>query len=932
AVSWQDAGATPGSFAGAELSGDGDDEAVHLRWKSPSASPGPTHSYVVLPVTPVGAGPASEPATAARLAPRIEGWEIRRDSSMIASLPGTATSFDDPGAAPGFADPPEVLAVSRPEGVDLTWPAPPTHAGAVHTYELVAMGVSAGRIEAGRAEPSLVGFRIECDAFEPVNLSATESAFFDGTGEPGTLGAPSGLVALPGASGAVHVEWQAPPSTPGRLRAYRVVARTSAGVDAPSEPIAAGRAAPEVDGYEVQRDGGPWFPVGSATSFDDGEGPPATLAATASLIADRALGFVELRLDGAPVVGTPPAVAYRVRARAGTETGPASGPVTGVREAGGAIRVQWQRSAGDADADYTDVPDAVFRSSVDLDASTTEYRYYRALLRAAGAEGFSAPVRGRARGYSALAMGWSTTCGLQTDGTAACWGGNLPPLIPANESFSKLAIGGDHACGLRASDGKMLCFGGNDDGQAPPGPSAEPYLDVAAGYSHTCYIDGAGGLWCIGRFGRGPIWSPGPYVAVAAGSDQTCAALAAGGIDCWNQSGTRPTGTFSSVTAGDRFACALRDDGKRLCWGDNYNGGAPPGPSAETFSVIGAGNNHSCGLLDTGALQCFGSPVGREPPAGPTLETWIDLAVKGHLTSALGVDGKVRSWGGNYTGSVPFRPVTGAFSSLSTTYGYTCGLRVSDGRRVCWGWDYWSDSESGPSAEPFLEVATGGRHGCGILQDHSVVCWGDDSEGQAPPGPSTDRFDAITAGYEHTCGIRMDGKVVCWGKNDRGQAPPAPSADSFTSVSAGDYHTCGLRVDGKVLCWGPNDWGKAPPGPSADTFLSVNSGEEHTCGIRSDSKLVCWGRNFWGEAPTTPPTDTFRSVAIGHMHTCGIRTDGTAKCFGWNFYGQRDAPTNEVFQSLTAKGDHTCGLNDEGKVICWGTNYFGQAPHPGANP
>lgn len=932
-VAWQDDGATPGGLTSAGLSGTGEAEAVHLAWRTPTGFPGPTHTYTVVPITSVGEGPASAMVQAARLAPGIGGWEIRRDGVAIASLPGTATSFDDAGAAPGFVESPEVAVTPRPDGVEISWPIPSTHFGTLHGYELVAIGVSTSwKVEARRAAPTVDGFRIESDAFEAVDLPATEGAFFDDSAEAGTIGAPSGLTALPGASGTAHLEWQTPSSQPGRQRVYRVGTRTSAGVDVWSEPVMAGRAAPDVDAYEVQRDGGPWMTAGNATFYDDADGPAATITATASLIADRALGFVELRLDGEPVVGTPPAVAYRVRARAGADVGPASEPVLAVREVGGALQVQWQRSAGDADADYTDVPDAVFRSSVDLDASTTEHRYYRAVLRADGAEGFSAPVRGKARGYSSLAMGWNTTCGLDPDGRAACWGGNLAPLIPADLAFSKLSVGGSHACGLRASDGKMLCWGDDADGQAPPGPSAEPYLDVATGYEHTCYLEGSGGLRCIGDSGKGPVWSAGPYVAVAAGFSQTCAIEAAGGIRCWNQEGTPPTGTFTAITVGDRFACALRIDGRRLCWGSNHNGGAPPGPSDETFSAIRAGFHHSCGLLDTGSLRCFGQPVGPEPPAGPTANTWIDLGVRGDLTCALGEDGKVLCWGANHAGNVPTPPVTGAFTSLATSGLFTCGLRALDGKRLCWGWDTWSDATSGPSADPFLAITTGAAHGCGLREDHSVVCWGLNSESQAPPGPSTDRFDAITAGRHHTCGLRMDGKVVCWGLNTRGQAA-APTAHSFTSVDAGSGdHTCGVRVDGNVACWGQNDWVQAPPWLGSSTFLSVSLGTLHSCGIRHDSKLVCWGRDRSGEAPSSPPFGTFQSAALGEAHTCGLRTDGTVNCFGWNYYGQLDAPPTEVFRSLAAANNHTCGINSEGKVICWGTNVYGQAPPPGALP
>jgi alpha-tubulin suppressor-like RCC1 family protein len=59
-------------------------------------------------------------------------------------------------------------------------------------------------------------------------------------------------------------------------------------------------------------------------------------------------------------------------------------------------------------------------------------------------------------------------CGLNTDGTLACWGDNsrgqaTPPAGP----FAAVSAGGIHTCGMK-TDGTVACWGSNSGGQATP--------------------------------------------------------------------------------------------------------------------------------------------------------------------------------------------------------------------------------------------------------------------------------------------------------------------------------------------------------------------------------------------------------------------------------------------------------------------------------
>lgn len=79
-----------------------------------------------------------------------------------------------------------------------------------------------------------------------------------------------------------------------------------------------------------------------------------------------------------------------------------------------------------------------------------------------------------------VAAGITTTCGIRTDGTLACWGagtesssacgtdiGRCGQALPPPGAFSEVAVGFSHACAIRVG-GKVVCWGSNTGGRGTP--------------------------------------------------------------------------------------------------------------------------------------------------------------------------------------------------------------------------------------------------------------------------------------------------------------------------------------------------------------------------------------------------------------------------------------------------------------------------------
>jgi alpha-tubulin suppressor-like RCC1 family protein len=224
--------------------------------------------------------------------------------------------------------------------------------------------------------------------------------------------------------------------------------------------------------------------------------------------------------------------------------------------------------------------------------------------------------------FVALTSGYEHTCGLVAGGGAYCWGRNLrgelgtgstsqppnasPLPVSGGLSFTMLAAGNEHTCGI-ASDSTAYCWGGNDFGA----------LGDSTTISHSAPAAVAGG---------------GKFTAIAAGSFHTCAITSLGEAYCWGNNIDANLGDsssnlyrtvpgpvrsggvlFTAMAAGYNHTCALAISGAIYCWGSSDNGqsgpnagsGAPMVPVGLTGTAITAGGWHTCAVTAGGAY-CWG--------------------------------------------------------------------------------------------------------------------------------------------------------------------------------------------------------------------------------------------------------------------------------------------------------------------------------------
>ncbi len=284
-----------------------------------------------------------------------------------------------------------------------------------------------------------------------------------------------------------------------------------------------------------------------------------------------------------------------------------------------------------------------------------------------------------------------------SEGLVSCWGGGrygqigsgmalgtesepstvagVPRIDLGRASVLDVTLGGWHSCVSQepltsGSQREVIdCWGRNTNGSIEPGGSGTYLLPhevflrlrstrpvIGAGMRHTCFYsrngEASGGesLVCNGAL-SGTWTNAVRYEQLDGGDDFECGLMANQTVRCWGVNGVYELGmgdttpranptvvpgltNIVQVSVGGEGACALRDDGRVLCWGRQPGGTSviirqtPTLIDGVTDVVdVSVGSNHTCAVTAMGEVYCWGSqregqsgtPPSTSPLAVPTL-------------------------------------------------------------------------------------------------------------------------------------------------------------------------------------------------------------------------------------------------------------------------------------------------------------------------
>jgi hypothetical protein len=338
-----------------------------------------------------------------------------------------------------------------------------------------------------------------------------------------------------------------------------------------------------------------------------------------------------------------------------------------------------------------------------------------------------------------------------------------------------------------------------------------------------------------------------------------------------------------TVVAGRDHMCALLDDHRVKCWGDNTYGQLGLGDSVarikpedmgdrlptvdlgrgRTAKAIAAGHYRTCAILDDDSVKCWGETLlSSDPP----------VATDGFIGNAPGEMGDALA-------PLDLGPGRKA-RLLAVGYYPACVVRDDESVR-CW---YSTSSDYPPSPGHHVAELIGAHGVLELFDGGTLAPLPGGINGGNPPSPDLTlgpdvRVIAVAASRTRTCVVWANGSARC---DNVSVSPwwPAPLAAEVSAVGVIEQSSdsCGIIRDGHVFCptATTQPWNNGDPSPFGSFVrlgqpaLAITGGSwEDFCAVLLDGEVKCWGSFYAlayydrGLGGTTVTATDWPSVDLG---------------------------------------------------------------------
>lgn len=481
-----------------------------------------------------------------------------------------------------------------------------------------------------------------------------------------------------------------------------------------------------------------------------------------------------------------------------------------------------------------------------------------------------------------VGLGNGVVCALHGAGHVECRGANYSANLGVLDRSARKArveglegalafsIGSSHGC-AQLPDDEIACWGsGSSAGIAfPPGIAASQALvtveqsrtklpdlpaiaQVSAGFQHTCLVDRAGRVGCMGANGDGQVAPDGAKKHH---------------VPRW----LSEPGTVVEVTAGAWHSCALSRSDELWCWGDDSRGQLGTGKLRESDRAVGLvhleDSVSELALRGRAGLPCD-HDVG-EAGVGLWCAAGGRWMYESRQVAELAGDCRRLDSGGLVCGTTEVKLGGASIESLGDGGAVITkggGLAMVDHDRL----EVWLDAG--------VSAAAAGGVLCIADERGAPACWSHTDLDRAESEPRVAIPDVtgtvqLTVTWDQACALTKPGDVKCWALAGANAwiARTMPGLPSIGAIAGMERHVCAIAKDGELWCWGRNFHGELGDGTAGDRLdparvmgippvVAVEGEDVFTCARTHDDDLWCWGEHPFAEHDSDTLRDSLGTV------------------------------------------------------------------------
>lgn len=278
-----------------------------------------------------------------------------------------------------------------------------------------------------------------------------------------------------------------------------------------------------------------------------------------------------------------------------------------------------------------------------------------------------------------------------------------------------------------------------------------------------------------------------------------------------------------SIAVGTRHACAILNNDRIKCWGNNSSGQLGYGDTANRGSAPGQMGN-ALPFVDLG-----------------TVSTAKELALGEDFSCALLTNNQIKCWGNNTYGQLGYGDTVNRGTDPVHMGSQLDPVDLSVG---------WTPAT----------IVAGSHHVCALSTTGQMKCWGRNQAGQLGIGSTTDAWTpASLSGVNLGTGVEARQAAASATNTCVLVSVPATTGLQVRCFGLGGYNgiNSAVTIGDDVAEMGDN-LGAVPFSGLYSSPVKVQAGENHFCALleardgRPDRGVKCWGANEYGQLGFPP--------------------------------------------------------------------------------